>query len=109
MTYNTGLAQRMRNHLNQIPYLTEKAMFGGVAFMVNGNMACGVHKQSMIVRVGSEKHDLAMALPHTHIFDLTGRPMAGWVLIDPEGCEGDEQLQAWIQKGLDFARSLPAK
>jgi len=109
MPYNIELARRMRDRLRETPHLTEKAMFGGVAFMVNGNMACGVHKQALIVRIGQAKHAQAMAQPHTHPFDLTGRPMPGWVLVDPESVASDEALHAWMQMGLDFANSLPAK
>ncbi len=109
MAYDMMLAQRMRDRLRQVPHLVEKAMFGGIAFMINGNLACGVHKNSMIVRVGMENHAQAMALPHTRPFDMTGRPMAGWVLVDPEGCESDEQIQKWIDMGLDYAGTLPAK
>lgn len=113
MPYNTSLADRIRDRLierlKMSPTMTEKAMFGGVAFMVNGNMACGVHQQAMIVRVGPEKHAQAMAQPHTRPFDMTGRPMAGWVMVDPEGVEDDATLHAWIEQGLAFALSLPAK
>jgi TfoX/Sxy family transcriptional regulator of competence genes len=89
--------------------LEEKKMFGGVGFLVNGNMACGVHKKDMIVRVGPENHKDALARPHTHIFDMTGRPMAGWVMVEPEGCATENDLKGWIQQGLAFAHTLPAK
>lgn len=107
MAYDQGLAQRMREELDQIPNLSERQMFGGIGFMVNGNMACGVNKEEMIVRVGPENYDQALKKPHTRVFDFTGRPMKGWVMIAPEGYESDEDLKYWIEQGVSFAQSLP--
>jgi TfoX/Sxy family transcriptional regulator of competence genes len=109
MAYDEGLAQRIREVLGEQPGLVEKKMFGGIGFMVRGNMACGVHKDALIVRVGSEKHEEAMARPHTKPFDITGRPMKGWVMVTSDGYESDEALEDWIQRGLDFTLSLPPK
>jgi TfoX/Sxy family transcriptional regulator of competence genes len=109
MAYDQGLAQRIREELDQIPNLSEKEMFGGIGFMVNGNMACGVNKEEMIVRVGPENYDQALKKPHTRVFDFTGRPMKGWVMIAPEGYESDEDLKYWIEQGVSFAQSLPQK
>lgn len=109
MAYDQGLAQRMREELDQIPNLSEKEMFGGIGFMVNGNMACGVNKEEMIVRVGPENYDQALKKPHTRVFDFTGRPMKGWVVIAPEGYESDVDLKYWVEQGVSFAQSLPEK
>lgn len=109
MAYDQGLAQRIRAELAQLPNLSEKEMFGGVGFMINGNMACGVNKDEMIVRVGPEKYDQALQKPHTRVFDFTGRPMKGWIMIGPQGYESDEDLKYWIEQGLSFAQSLPEK
>ncbi|HEX6304072.1 MAG TPA: TfoX/Sxy family protein [Anaerolineales bacterium] len=109
MAYDQGLAQRMREELDQLPNLSERQMFGGIGFMVNGNMACGVNKEEMIVRVGPENYDQALKKPHTRVFDFTGRPMKGWVMIAPEGYESDEDLKYWIEQGVSFAQSLPEK
>lgn len=109
MAYDQGLAQRMREELDQLPNLSERQMFGGIGFMVNGNMACGVNKEEMIVRVGPENYDQALKKPHTRVFDFTGRPMKGWVMIAPEGYESDEDLKYWIEQGVSFAQSLPKK
>lgn len=109
MAYDQGLAQRIREELDQIPNLSEKEMFGGIGFMINGNMACGVNKDEMIVRVGPENYAQALEKPHTRIFDFTGRPMKGWVMIAPEGCESDDDLKYWIEQGVAFAQSLPMK
>ena len=109
MPYDTLLATRIRAALGSLPGLEEKKMFGGVGFLINGNMACGVHKNEMIVRVGPEKSAEALARMHTHVFDMTGRPMAGWVMVAPQGCATESQLKAWVDQGLAFASSLPAK
>jgi hypothetical protein len=99
-------------------HLEEKKMFGGVGFLINGNtlapsasagVACDVHKDEMIVRVGPENSDLALSRPHTHVFDMTGRPMGGWVMVAPQGCATESQLKAWIDQGLAFASSLSPK
>ena len=109
MTYDTLLAARLRAALGPLPDLVEKKMFGGVGFLFNGNMACGVHKNDLIVRVGPRRSAEALIRPHTRIFDMTGHPMAGWVMVEPEGCASEAELIAWVEQGLAFARSLPPK
>jgi hypothetical protein len=109
MAYDELLGVRIRAALGPLPALEEKSMFGGVCFLVNGNMACGVYKDGLIVRVGREKYDWALSQPHTRFFDITGRPMTGWVMVDPPGCATESVLQAWVDLGLAFAQSLPGK
>ena len=109
MPYDTLLATRIRAALGPLPNLVEKKMFGGVGFLVNGNMACGVHKDAMIVRVGPERSAQALSRPYTRVFDMTGRPMAGWVMVDPPGCATEPELQNWVAQGLSYALSLPGK
>ena len=109
MPYDTLLAARILAALGPLPELVEKKMFGGVGFLVNGNMVCGVHKNDLIVRVGPENYAQTLSRPHTHVFDMTGHPMTGWVVVDPEGCATEGDLQAWVEQGLAFARSLPPK
>jgi TfoX/Sxy family transcriptional regulator of competence genes len=109
MAYNEQLAERIRAKLKGTKGLTEKKMFGGVGFMVNGNMACGVHKQDMVVRLSNEDSDLALKRAHVRVFDMTGRPMKGWVLVEPQGVASDKALQSWIDQSVEFARSLPPK
>ena len=109
MAYDEGLAQRVREAVREIPGLAEKKMFGGIAFMVHGNMACGVQGDELMVRVGPERHQEALARPHTREFDFTGRPMQGWVMVARDGYAADAALRSWVQQGLDFAMSLPAK
>ncbi len=77
--------------------------------MLNGNMACGVHKEYLIVRVGPDRYQDALAQNHTKVFDITGRPMTGWVMVAPDGLVDEGNLQHWIQLGVDFANTLPPK
>jgi len=108
MAYNQKLAARIRSNLNSIPFV-EKNMFGGVGFLLNGNLACGVNKNDLIVRVDPEKHVTLLKRPHTRPFDMTGRPMKGWLLVDADGCKTDRQLSTWIKEGVAFALTLPPK
>ena len=109
MAYDKGLAQRVREVMGELPGYEEKRMFGGVGYMLHGNMACGVNGDDLIVRVGPEGYERALGEEHTRPFDMTGRPMKGWVVVNPEGCEADEDLEGWVQQGVVFARSLPPK
>jgi TfoX/Sxy family transcriptional regulator of competence genes len=109
MSFDEFLSIRIRAALGPLPNLEEKKMFGGVGFLVNGNMACGVHKNDLIVRVGPAKYAEALSRPHTHVFDMTGRPMAGWIMVEPQGCASESGLKAWVDQGLAFAKTLPAK
>jgi TfoX/Sxy family transcriptional regulator of competence genes len=109
MAYDENLVQRLRTHLDGVPGLTEKKMFGGVGFMVNGNMACGVHKQYFIARLSTEHYEQAMMKPHVKPFDITGRPMKGWIMVSAEGIGSEDDLKEWIQQGVTLARSLPWK
>jgi TfoX/Sxy family transcriptional regulator of competence genes len=84
-------------------------MFGGIAFMVGGNMAVGVSGDELMVRVGKESHDDAIALTGARTFDKSARPMRGWVMVAPEGIATEEALLAWIDRGIEFARTLPPK
>jgi hypothetical protein len=84
-------------------------MFGGVGFLLNGNMCVGVWKSSLIARLGPELADAAMHEPHVVPFDITGRAMKGWAMVEPDGLETDEQLSDWIQRAANFVRTLPRK
>src|SRR3972149_154658 len=108
MTYNLKLAERIRSELGGIPFV-EKKMFGGVGFLIHGNLACGVHKDGMIVRVDPEKHTALLKKPHVRPFDITGKPMKGWLIVDPDGCNTAKLLTAWVKEGVGFALTLPAK
>ena len=109
MAYDEHLEQRIRGQLEEAPGLIGKKMFGGICFMVQGNMACGVNKDDLIVRVGPEQYKDALDSPHTGPFDMTGRPMKGWVVVRAEGYATDETLRDWVQQGVEYALSLPAK
>lgn len=109
MAYDETLALRVSAIFGDLTGLTEKKMFGGVGYLLNGNMACGVHKEFLIVRVGPDRYQEALAQEHTKIFDITGRPMTGWVMVDPKGLVDQKKLQHWIQKGIDLAETLPPK
>ncbi len=111
MAYDTELAKRIKNALEQAnhPEFVEKKMFGGVAYMLQGNMACGVHKNEMIVRVGKEGYIDALNRPGAHPFDLTGRPMSGWLSVRPSGFQSEQALREWVDLGIHFALTLPPK
>lgn len=109
MAHDKGLAQRVREMMVDIPGMEEKRMFGGVGFLLAGNMACGVNQRDLIVRVGPEGYERALAERHTGEFEMTGRPMRGWIVVRPPGYESDEDLSAWIQRGVECARNLPPK
>ncbi|HEV3262112.1 MAG TPA: TfoX/Sxy family protein [Gemmataceae bacterium] len=87
----------------------KKKMFGGVGFVLNGNLLVGVRKVSLIVRLGPEQAEKALPEPHVKEFDITGRPMKGWVLVEPGGVQNGEQLTDWIERATRFVRTLPAK
>jgi TfoX/Sxy family transcriptional regulator of competence genes len=108
MAYNLKLAERIRSQLDGVPFV-EKKMFGGIGFLLNGNMACGVNKDNLIVRVDPEKHVDLLKKPHTKPFDLTGKPMKGWLLVEADGVKTEKQLSAWVKEGVEFAGTLPAK
>jgi TfoX/Sxy family transcriptional regulator of competence genes len=108
MAYNLKLAERIRSQLDGIPF-AEKKMFGGVGFLLNGNMACGVNKDDLIVRVDPERHNTLLKKPHAKPFDLTGKPMKGWLVVEAEGCKTHKQLSAWVREGIEFASTLPPK
>ena len=109
MAFDEGLAGRVRKRLARRAGVTEKKMFGGLAFLLNGNMCCGVHGRELIVRLDPEKTGAALAEPHTRIFDLSGRPMKGWILVAPAGLEDEPALAKWLRLGTNYAASWPAK
>lgn len=109
MAYDEGLAQRIRERLGTEAGVSEKRMFGGIAFLVHGNMAVGVSGDDLMVRVGPDGTDAALARPGTRIFDMTGRPMRGWILVSGDSLTEDEVLGAWVDEGCAFAASLPPK
>ena len=109
MAFNEALAERIRQALARRKNIEAKKLFGGVGFLLHGNMLVGVWKDALIVRLGPEEGEAALREPHVREFDITGRSMKGWVLVGPEGVENVEQLTDWIERALKFVKTLPAK
>ncbi len=105
MAYDEGLAERLRSALEDERLITEKAMFGGIAFMLEGKMAVGVIKDALLVRVLPEEHAAALAKPHVGPMTFTGKPFKGFVVVDPDGVDSDRALEAWVSVGLAGARA----
>ena len=108
MAYDEELAERVRAQLGDEPGLTERRMFGGIAWMLEGNMAVGLMKDGLLVRLGDQV-EAALQEPHATQPMMGERPMKGMVLVAPEGVETEQQLGAWVARGSDVARSLPPK
>lgn len=109
MAFDESLAGRVRELLEARAGVSERRMFGGIAFMVTGNMAVGVIGDDLMVRLDPADAERALAEPHTRPMDFTGRPMKGMVYVDPGGTAGDEDLAGWVEAGAEFAASLPPK
>ena len=100
---------RIRQILSSRRRISERKMFGGVCFMINGNMCIGTWKGSLIVRLDKKNHDKTLAEPHTRPADMNGRTMKGWALVEPAGIESENDLKGWVDKAARFAESLPPK
>ncbi len=110
MAYDEELAGRIRALLADEPTVTEKRMFGGLAFLIGGNMAVAASGHGgMMVRVDPEQTDALVAKPHARPFEMRGRAMQGWLRVDSEGVRTKRQLEPWVKRGVAYARSLPAK
>ncbi len=109
MAFDETLTARIRDALAGEHGVVEKKMFGGVGFLLHGNMLVGVWKDSLIVRLGPDNHDDALREEHVREFDITGKPMKGWVMVEPRGIADDDQLQDWIERALKFVKALPRK
>jgi TfoX/Sxy family transcriptional regulator of competence genes len=109
MAYDEKTAERVRRILSPQPDVIEKKMFGGLCFMVRGSMCCGLTGAGFMVRVGREAYERTLAQPHARPMEFTGRPLAGFVYVDPSGYRTDTALAKWVQKGIDFVSTLPPK
>jgi hypothetical protein len=109
MAFDETLAARVRAHLSKRQRVAERKMFGGIIFMLQGNMCCGVHRDALIARLGPKEAGPALTEPHTRVFDLTGRPMKAWVLVEPSGLAASAQLEGWVDRAAQYACSLPPK
>ncbi|BCY15444.1 TfoX/Sxy family protein [Actinoplanes sp. L3-i22] len=108
MAFDEALADRIRDGFQDVDGVTDKRMFGGITFMIHGNMAVGVMGDDLIVRLGAEAGLAALTEPGIRAFDFTGRPMKNWIVVDGDRLD-DEGLARWLRAGLDFASSLPPK
>ncbi|MSQ10048.1 MAG: TfoX family protein [Dehalococcoidia bacterium] len=109
MPYDQTLADRVRGALSEKAGITERKMFGGLCLMHWGNMVCGIVGNKLMLRVGPDRYDDAMAQPHAAPMDFTGRPLKGMVYVLPEGMRTDEALGRWVDRALRFSGSLPRK
>ena len=109
MAFDDALAERLRDRLRDAAGVHEKKMFGGLAFLTDGNMTVGVHGDDLIVRIAPDDTPTALAEPGVRPFDITGRPMRGWILVAREGVRTEDELARWVRDGVRFARSLPPK
>ena len=109
MAYDERVVERVREVLADQPMVVEKKMFGGLSFILQGNMCCGVINEDLVVRVGPDGHDEALAQPHARAMDFTGRSIKGMVYVSEAGYRSQGDLKNWVQRGLEFAQSLPPK
>lgn len=109
MPYDDGLAHRVLTNLEERGDIEETHMFGGVGYMLDGNLVCGIHGDDLIARVGPDAYQEALEDPHAREMDFTGRPMRGLVFVGAEGAATDAALDAWLDRCLAFVGSLPPK
>jgi len=109
VAYDEAVAERVRKALRRRKGVTERKMFGGIAFMLNGNMCCGVLERDLMLRLGDEGAAKALEERHTRPMDFTGKPLKSMVYVAPAGFRTDAALKAWVKRAADFARSLPPK
>jgi len=109
VSYDPEAAGRVRRLLSGRDDVAEKKMVGGLSFLVNGNMCCGVTGPALMVRVGADGREQALGEPHVRPMEFAGRAMSGFVCVDPAGFAADEELARWVRRGLDFVSGLPAK
>jgi TfoX/Sxy family transcriptional regulator of competence genes len=109
MAYNEEIEARIRKAVSGWQNTAAKKMFGGVCHLLNGNMFCGVYKDYLILRLGEKNSNEALELPSVKPFDITGKPMKGWVMVAGEGFNSDEELKDWLNKAKEFVHTLPPK
>jgi hypothetical protein len=109
MAFDEGLAERVREVFAGKRGITEKKMFGGLCFLLHGNMVLGVSKNELLVRVGPEQHDEVMRMKHVRPMDFTKKPMKGYAFVGPKGFDSDADLAAWVARCVKFVGTLPKK
>jgi len=108
MPYNEAIEDGINNIVLSWENTDCKKMFGGLCYLLNGNMVCGVYKDFLILRLGEKNADKALKLPFVKSFDITGRPMKGWIMVEQDGFKDDEELEAWLNQAKKFVHTLPA-
>jgi TfoX/Sxy family transcriptional regulator of competence genes len=109
MAYNKEIETRIRIAVSDWQNTDAKKMFGGMCHLLNGNMFCGVYKDYLILRLGQKNSNVALELPCVRPFDITGKPMKGWVMVAGEGFKSDDELKDWLNKAKEFVNTLPSK
>ena len=109
MAYDENTAARVRQAMSAVDGVVERRMFGGLVFMVRGNMYCGIEQDRLMLRVGPDQYAAALVQPYAGIMDFTGRPLRGFVIVQPAGFANDAALQEWVNRALAFVQTLPAK
>lgn len=109
MAFDLELAEKVRDYFQGFDGFSERKMFGGVAFLLRGNMCCGVLGSYLMLRLGNEGAAQALEMPHTRPMDFTGKPMASMVYVEPAGCHSDEELSYWLDRATNFCQTLKAK
>ncbi|MDP2206487.1 MAG: TfoX/Sxy family protein [Alphaproteobacteria bacterium] len=109
MPYDFGLAERLAEIVGSNPGMNEKKMFGGIGWLLNGNMCVGVYKDWLIIRIGQKQADALSEVPYVKPMDITGKPMKGWAMVSPKGYESDKNLERYVKIALSFVNDLPPK
>jgi TfoX/Sxy family transcriptional regulator of competence genes len=109
MSFNEKLADRIHALLKERSGMTAKKMFGGIGFLLNGHMCCGVYKDNLILRVGEDMAETLLENEHVKQFDITGRAMKGWVMVESEGYQNDKDLREFVKLSVKFVEKMPAK
>ena len=109
MAVDEKIVMRVRDALAETAGVTEKRMFGGVCFLLNGNMLCGVEKTTLMLRVGKDAYEETLSLPHCRVMDFTGKPFVGYVNVDPDGFSDKRSLKRWLARAESFVAALPPK
>jgi TfoX/Sxy family transcriptional regulator of competence genes len=109
MVYNKTIEARIQRVAIEWENCESKKMFGGVCFLLKGNMVCGAYKDFLILRLGQENAEKALQEPFTRPFDITGRPMKGWIMVESKGFHSEKKLRDWLEKARTFVSTLPIK
>ena len=109
MPYNKDLEARIQKIVSSWKNTDSKKMFGGICHLLNGNMFCGVYKDFLILRLDEEKAREALTLPFVKPFDITGRPMKGWIMVEERGFPAEKELKNWLEKARGFVKTLGSK